>query len=164
MNERCARLLSATLKYKSILDEIDYNIDLRKDGKWNEKQILGHLIDSAINNYRRFIIGYQSDKLIFEGYEQDEWVNLQTYQEVSWKGIVETWYHLNTLIIHLLENFDNLYLEKMTTEHNFDQIGFKKVISGSPSSLGFLIDDYIDHMVHHLHQIVTLKKNVETEH
>ena len=36
--------------------------------KWNQYEILGHLIDSAINNYRRFILSVAENKLEFDGY------------------------------------------------------------------------------------------------
>jgi hypothetical protein len=35
--------------------------------QWSGKEILDHLIDSAINNHRRFITSLSKEDLIFEG-------------------------------------------------------------------------------------------------
>jgi len=54
------------------IEEMKYNSE---PGKWSKQQILGHLIDSAINNLKRFteiqilpqpfkIISYQQDELV----------------------------------------------------------------------------------------------------
>ena len=48
--------------------------------KWSKIEVLGHLIDSAHNNLRRFICGqYESSppKII---YEQDFWVRANDYE------------------------------------------------------------------------------------
>src|SRR6185436_12071230 len=47
--------------------------------KWSKKEILGHLVDSAQNNIRRFIVGqYENNPQIV--YNQDQWVAMQVYQ------------------------------------------------------------------------------------
>ena len=50
-------------------------------GKWSRKEIIGHLIDSASNNHGRFVRAQLQDDLIFAGYDQEEWVRAQRYQE-----------------------------------------------------------------------------------
>lgn len=49
--------------------------------KWSARQIIGHLIDSAANNHRRFILAQFQEDLIFPGYEQEVWVEAQAYNE-----------------------------------------------------------------------------------
>ena len=58
-----------------------------RPGKWTCREILGHLIDSAVNNTRRFVIGQSADKLIFDGYDQDLWVAAQRYYDQSWQQL-----------------------------------------------------------------------------
>ncbi|MEM9529117.1 MAG: DinB family protein, partial [Bacteroidota bacterium] len=41
-------------------------------GRWSQKQILGHLIDSAYNNHQRFLRAPHQDHLRFVGYDQEE--------------------------------------------------------------------------------------------
>src|SRR6185503_3729287 len=45
-------------------------------GKWSPKEIVGHLIDSAVNNQARFVRAQLQDDLIFPGYDQDAWVHV----------------------------------------------------------------------------------------
>jgi hypothetical protein len=42
--------------------------------KWTRKQLLGHLIDSASNNYQRFVRLQQGNLVGFPGYDQEFWV------------------------------------------------------------------------------------------
>ena len=49
-------------------------------GKWRKKEILGHMVDSAQNNIRRFIVaGYEENPKIV--YDQDKWVAIVKYQQ-----------------------------------------------------------------------------------
>ena len=53
----------------------------RGAGAWSRQEVLGHLIDSACNNHRRFVIGQAIDDLVFEGYEHERWVAAQRYAD-----------------------------------------------------------------------------------
>jgi DinB superfamily len=48
----------------------------RGPGKWSPKQLVGHLIDSAVNNHARFVRAQLQDDLVFPGYDQDGWVRV----------------------------------------------------------------------------------------
>ena len=39
-------------------------------GAWCAREIIGHLIDSACNNHRRWIVGQTPGRSKFDGYEQ----------------------------------------------------------------------------------------------
>ena len=52
-------------------------------GKWSRKEIVGHLIDSASNNHQRFVRAQDSDDLICPTYDQDAFVRVQRYAEIS---------------------------------------------------------------------------------
>src|SRR5574337_627436 len=56
---------------------------VRFDGQWSAKQVLGHLIDSAANNHQRFVRAQAIDHLVFEGYDQEQWVRAQHYEQRS---------------------------------------------------------------------------------
>ena len=47
--------------------------------KWSKKETLGHLVDSAQNNIRRFIVAQYEDTPVIL-YAQDEWVQCAGYQ------------------------------------------------------------------------------------
>ena len=56
--------------------------------KWSQKEILGHLIDSATNNHQRFVRGQFEDKpVIF--YDQNQWVAYNHYQETKTEQLIE---------------------------------------------------------------------------
>ena len=110
--------------------------------KWSKKQIIGHLIDSAANNHHRFIRSRIEDvPTIF--YNQDEWNNLSHYNEMKPENVIKLWAYYNTFIAHLVSNIPENEL-------------VKKCRSGSEKeyTLEFLISDYVDHMEHHLKQVV----------
>src|SRR5688500_1533165 len=64
-------------------------------GKWSPREIVGHLIDSASNNHRRFVRALWQDDLVFTGYAQDAWVDAQRYQQAPWPELVVLWGHFN---------------------------------------------------------------------
>ena len=52
-------------------------------GKWSPQEILGHLIDSAINNLRRFTeIQFLPQPFTVVGYKQDDLVIVNNYQQL----------------------------------------------------------------------------------
>src|SRR5215218_8657132 len=53
-------------------------------GKWSPREIIGHLIDSASNNHQRFVRMRARDDLVVEGYQQEDWVAVQRYQDAPW--------------------------------------------------------------------------------
>ncbi|MDW7690972.1 hypothetical protein R9C00_20545 [Flammeovirgaceae bacterium SG7u.111] len=57
--------------------------------KWSAKEIIGHLVDSASNNHQRFVRTSFQDHMVFEGYAQDGWVELQAYQSTKWEDLIE---------------------------------------------------------------------------
>ena len=71
----------------------------RGPGKWSRIEIVGHLIDSANNNHRRFVLAHFHDNLVFDGYLQDEWVQVQDYQHQDWNSLIDFWANYNRLII-----------------------------------------------------------------
>lgn len=74
-----------------LLTEINNDLASEKinSDKWSRKEILGHLIDSANVNYNRFINAVSKDNLIFESYPQDDWVELQFYNDRDWNELVD---------------------------------------------------------------------------
>src|SRR5215510_4964344 len=52
-------------------------------GKWSKKEILGHLIDSAINNLQRFIeVQFLPQPYHIVSYKQNELVAVNHYQDL----------------------------------------------------------------------------------
>lgn len=111
-------------------------------GKWSKKEIMGHLVDSAIHNIIRFTQAqYKPSPYVVEGYEQDNLVAVNGYQNLPLEHILETWMRLNRQIIFI---WSKLPEEKL-------QVPI--IRRGEPKTLGWLMEDYVDHMEHHLRQI-----------
>jgi len=129
--------------------------------KWSPKQIIGHLIDSANNNHRRFVKAQLQDNLVFLGYKQEGWVDAQNYQEADWLELLGMWKTYNLFICKVIENISEEKLNYMTTEHCFDKMAWGKHTEkfpkeGAASNLAFLIEDYIGHLEHHVQQIKSI--------
>lgn len=115
--------------------------------KWSKKEVLGHLIDSAINNLQRFTeIQYSPKPFSIRNYEQNELVIANGYQNVELIELVNLWGAINTQIINIIENqTENTLAYKIELKPN-------KIVD-----LRFLITDYVSHLEHHLNQIINLK-------
>ncbi|WP_342086231.1 DinB family protein [Dyadobacter sp. OTU695] len=110
--------------------------------KWSKKEILGHLIDSAANNHQRFIrIQSEYEPVIF--YNQNDWVGLSHYNDIDTKQLIATWKYYN---LHLAA------VAKAIAPENLARNGVGR--DGLPHTLKWYFDDYVDHMEHHLRQIV----------
>jgi len=127
----------------------------RAEDHWSAKQIIGHLIDSAANNHARFVLGQLKDDLVFPGYDQNGWVKTNHYQEAPWPQLVELWRAYNLHLHHVMTHADKSKLNTPCTLHTLQEIAFKTVPQSEPGTLEYLMKDYVDHLKHHLDQILT---------
>ena len=112
-------------------------------GKWSKKEILGHLLDSAQNNIRRFIVAtYEIDPHIV--YKQDDWVAASDYQHWPVGDLIELWRLLNKQIVFILQN---------TSPSSAD----RNVLTQELHSVKWLAEDYVKHLLHHLHVVLDLE-------
>ncbi len=132
----------------------DLESKVKRTERWSKREVLGHLLDSATVNRQRFVEAQLKDDLIFNGYDQDQWVTLQCYQEITWRELVNLWADNNLLIAHLINRIPRDKLSNYSESHNLDKIAWKQVPSNKPTTLRYLIWDYIAHMEHHLRKIM----------
>jgi hypothetical protein len=71
-------------------------------GSWSKKEILGHLLDSAVNNHHRFVRAQQVEELTFPAYDQPHWVSSQGYGERPWPELVDLWRLYNRHLAHVI--------------------------------------------------------------
>ena len=123
------------------IPEIDFTHKSSPD-KWSKKEILGHLIDSATNNHQR-LIRVQFEEVPTIVYDQNNWNTYNHYIHQNSSHLIEFWTIYNKHLIEIIRLLSTKDLERKC------DIG-KEV----PVSLGWLINDYIRHLEHHLKQIV----------
>jgi hypothetical protein len=109
--------------------------------KWSKKEILGQLIDSAANNHQRFMRLQLQPEINLPGYDQDNWVRLNRYQQTSWREIVTLWSAYNRHLATVIESLDDAALGHVWHAPDGDL------------TLEFIATDYVRHLEHHLKQI-----------
>ena len=125
----------------------------RAEDHWSPKQIIGHLIDSAANNHARFVLAQLKDDLLFPGYQQDGWVQVQQYQNASWPELTSLWRAYNLHLVHVMSYVPKEKLTNLCVQHSLQNIAFKTVDEKEPVTLEYLMKDYVVHLKHHLGQI-----------
>lgn len=110
--------------------------------KWSKKEILGHLVDSAANNHHRFIRAQLEQPYTIVPYAQNDWVKLNAWQEQESAQVIRLWEIYNRQLAAVISRIPEKTLENTC-------------ISGEEHvTLGWLITDYVDHLEHHLRQII----------
>ena len=112
-------------------------------GKLSNKEVIGHLIDSAQINLQRFVRCTYEDgfKLI---YHQDEWVKAQHYNNADIPDLLELWKLLNLQIARVMENYP---ADRLNATCNTSRQGV------TLNTVEFLANDYLSHLQHHLKQL-----------
>jgi hypothetical protein len=135
-------ILRQTVPALEAIGEAD-SLRLRGAGSWSRKQIVGHLIDSALNNLHRFVRAQQTEELVFPGYDQRRWVDAGGYAERPWRDLVGLWGALNAQVAHVIAG---IAPERLGTPC--------RIGDGPPVSLELVARDYVKHLRHHLEQIL----------
>ena len=121
-------------------------------GKWSPREIIGHLVDSATNNYGRIVRGQLQDDLVFPGYAQNDWVRIGRYRDAPWEELVTLWRTINLQLARMMEGTPEDVRQRPRERHNFDVIGVP-LISGEAATLEHVMSDYVVHLKHHLRQV-----------
>lgn len=112
-------------------------------GKWSKQEILGHLIDSAINNLKRFTDAqYFPQPYTVIRYNQDELVVINGYQQLPLDQLLLLWSALNKQVLQVISNIPA------------EKLSYTIITpSGDARTIEWLAIDYVDHMEHHLKQV-----------
>jgi hypothetical protein len=115
---------------------------LVRDGGWLRKEVLGHLIDSSINNHVRFVAAAAAGEYVGPGYDQPNWVRLNGYAAQTWADVLAQWRMRNSALSRVVEHIPAEALRTICTVGKYQ-----------PVTLEFLITDYLDHLEQHISQI-----------
>ncbi|WBO83754.1 DinB family protein [Hymenobacter yonginensis] len=124
-------------------DELELSRPLQPGG-WSRRQLLGHLLDSATNNYQRFVLcqlGPEPFRMV--SYQQDGWVACGAYQTAPAAELLQLWTLYNRQLARLLAQFTPASLQHRCEFEN-----------GYTVTLGWVVEDYVVHMEHHIRQII----------
>jgi hypothetical protein len=119
----------------------DESASVSQYGKWSAKQVIGHLIDSAVNNLQRIVRLNTQPELTMPGYAQNEWVSAQGYSERTWSELVTLWTAINLHLAHAMQRVDKAHLAHVWNAED------------GTITLGYLMEDYIAHLRHHLDRL-----------
>ncbi len=121
---------------------------------WSPREVIGHLIDSASNNHQRFVRAQFQEDLVFPGYDQNAWVEAQQYAQTPWTTLVELWVALNLHIARVMAATPESIRLRPVLEHNLHVIAWETVPASQPTTLDYFMGDYVNHLEHHLRQIL----------
>jgi DinB family protein len=145
MKEIIEQLQTIIAKYTPLLRNVNkdaWTIKPRAD-KWSKAEELGHVIDSAQNNIRRFIVGQYEDQPHIV-YKQDEWAKIANYQNYPVNDLIDFWIQINKHICIILKNTS---VEKAK----------RLVLTQEVHSIEWLAADYNKHLLHHMHHLLELE-------
>jgi DinB superfamily len=108
--------------------------------KWSKKEIIGHLIDSAANNHQRFVRVQFEDQPKIK-YDQDKWNAHGYYQSMDGKKVIDFWVAYNLHLAELINLIPAVMMDRIC------------IMGENSYTLGFIIEDYVAHMQHHLNQV-----------
>ena len=144
--EQLSQLISSYPEKLSGMREEDFSAK-PFPAKWSKKEELGHLVDSAHSNLRRFVVGqYEINPKIV--YDQNFWVTAADYQHQPSSDLITLWKSVNIQICEVL---------KAMPEKNFSRTVDTGKGTVELHSLEWLAEDYVKHAQHHLHHILELE-------
>jgi hypothetical protein len=136
------RVLAATCSDLGAISDHDAALPTAAT-KWSRKEIIGHLIDSASNNHQRFVRGVETHGGRYPGYDQEFCVRLQRPNDVPWPVLVDLWSNYNRYLAHVIAG--------LPTESS----GYPMKVGDNPEiDLLWIAVDYVEHMKHHLNQVL----------
>jgi hypothetical protein len=115
------------------------------DGKWQRRQLAGHLIDSASNNHQRFVrsmLSAPGEAYAGPGYDQEGCVRVERFDALPIPVLVGLLLQYNRLIAHLFAHFPE---DKLAVSCHIGDY--------PPMAVETVAISYLAHLEHHLKQL-----------
>ena len=129
--------------------------------RWSAREVIGHLIDSACNNQRRFIVNQGMDRLSVGPYDQELWVARSHHAETPAPVLVATWRAYNGQVARVIEHIPDEVLARprgSIADYSFPYLPYQP---SAAATLRDLVEDYVGHIHHHLAQIRGLLRRAD---
>lgn len=139
-----ARFKTAIAEAEQVLSGVTEELAVQpaRPGGWLRKEELGHLLDSAQNNHQRIALAAIQGEYTGAEYAQNAWVALHGYRTMEWAEILAFWKTRNQMLHRVIANIPE------------ERLSAQVRIGDSPAmTLSAWIDDYLQHMAHHVAQI-----------
>ena len=137
-------LLILTKEYISKSSDAELNLKASPE-KWSKKEIIGHLIDSGINNIQRFTaVQIEKEPYRIMPMKQVELVQVNDYQNADIEELLAFLIAINMRVknLMLLQNAQTL------------STPIELYTKGNMSDMRYLMEDYVAHFEQHIHQII----------
>lgn len=121
--------------------------------RWSARQIIGHLIDSACHNHRRFVINQGTETLVVGTYDQEHWVARQQYGDMPSSELLALWTAYNRHLARVIEGMDPHDFRRARGSIEDHQFNYIRPRPTAEATLGHLAEDYVAHLRHHLAQV-----------
>ena len=147
-----AELRAAVDEGVAIFSDVDEaRTQTRPGGKWSAREGIGHLIDSAANNHRRFVVNQSEDvdRLIVVPYAQNDWVSRGRYQETPASELVALWAAYNRQLARVIDAIPDAVLNHPRGPMAGHSFGYTDH-SSDVATLRHIVEDYVGHIRHHL--------------
>lgn len=96
------------------------------------------------------------DDLVFPGYAQDAWVEVQRYADAPWPELVTLWREYNRHLARVIDATPSAIRLREHRSHNLHEIAWCTVPADQPATLDYFMRDYVGHLQHHLRQVDAL--------
>ena len=137
-------LLTVGAAYISKASEVELRQKASPE-KWSKKEIIGHLIDSGINNIQRFTaVQFEKEPYRIRPMRQVELVKVNDYQNAEIEELLAFLMSINIRIKNLM------ILQNTQTLSTKVELYTK----GNMSDLRYLMEDYVAHFEQHINQII----------
>lgn len=141
ISEQLKKIVEETSLILQNISQDDWNYRSAPN-KWSRKEILGHLIDSAANNHQRFVrVQFEDNPTIT--YDQNKWVSTQYLTNASSDNLISLWASYNKHLAYIIS-----IMPKDKYNNHCD------IRKDQPVTIGWIIEDYVRHLKHHLNQII----------
>lgn len=137
------QLVPEVLRAVAPLTPADWRAPYAATATWSRLELLGHLFDSAVNNHQRIVRALIEDEMRFPAYAQNEMVRVQSYHTAEPGALLELWAALNHHIAHVLRQTPAAKLSTPCI-----------VGEDAPIPLERLAHSYVEHLEHHLSQLL----------